>query len=211
VKKIYFLDILIFRTLDEQCITDVNGPDKFKYCASGKYYAPYQVKISSNNVPRGKYYAPYQVKIVQIMCIGKILCTTPGRNKFKYSASGKYYAPYQVKLSSSILCFGKILCPIPGKNKFKYCASGKYYAPYMQVKISSNTVPRESIMHHTRKKICSIRIEIVMVVSYPGRKGNNWFGFYVVHFSFDVAIESGACYVLINKPNVDEPDNFSSR
>ena len=41
-----------------------------------------------------------------------------------------------------------------------------------------------------------------MVVSYPGRKGNNWFGLYVVHFSFDVAIESGASHVLINKRNV---------
>jgi hypothetical protein len=52
-----------------------------------------------------------------------------------------------------------------------------------------------------------------MVVSYAERKGNNWFGLYVVHFSFDVNIETGASHVLINKRNfnVDEPDNFSSR
>ncbi len=45
------------------------------------------------------------------------------------------------------------------------------------------------------KKISSIRTEIVMVVSYPGRKGNNWFGLYVVHFSFDVDIETGTSHV----------------
>jgi len=49
------------------------------------------------------------------------------------------------------------------------------------------------------------------VVSYPGRKGNNWFGLNAVHFSFVVDIETGASHVLINKQNVDEPDNYSSR
>jgi hypothetical protein len=52
------------------------------------------------------------------------------------------------KKEVQILFLGKILCTIQGKNKSKYCALGKYYAPY-QVKISSNTAPRENIMHHT--------------------------------------------------------------
>ncbi len=50
-----------------------------------------------------------------------------------------------------------------------------------------------------------------MVVSYPGRKRNNWFGLYVVPYSLDVDIKTGASHVLINQRNVDEPDNFSSR